>query len=74
MIRNQPEIDQQSLTTVASKNAAGQRNPANGTLCPECKAWTRVLRTTGAMRQRECANGHRFTTTEQPISKDKPEK
>jgi len=69
MNRNQPEIDQKTLRTVASKKSAGARNPANGTLCPHCKAWTRVLRTTGSVRQRECANGHRFTTEEQPIEK-----
>jgi hypothetical protein len=69
MIRNQPEIDQQSLTKVAPKNAAGVRNPQNGTLCPQCAAWTRVLRTTGSVRQRECANGHRFTTEEKPVEK-----
>lgn len=49
------------------KNTTGTRNPANGTLCPQCAAWTRVLRTTGSVRQRECANGHRFTTEEQPV-------
>lgn len=33
--------------------------------CPECKAWTRVLSTRdGISRRRECANGHRFTTSE----------
>lgn len=32
--------------------------------CPTCKAWTKVLRTKGALRRRECANLHRFTTHE----------
>jgi hypothetical protein len=48
---------------------SGTRNPQNGTLCPECKAWTRVVQTTGSTRRRECANGHRFTTEEKPIEK-----
>lgn len=74
MIRNQPEIDQKTLRTAAPKNAAGQRNPANGTLCPQCSAWTRVLQTNGCIRRRECANGHKFWTGEQVIHKDKPAK
>ena len=32
--------------------------------CPTCGAWTRVLRTEGDMRRRECGNLHRFTTCE----------
>lgn len=32
--------------------------------CPKCNAWTRVLRTRGVIRRRECANLHRFTTRE----------
>ena len=49
------------------KNTTGTRNPQNGTLCPQCAAWTRVLQTHGCIRRRECANGHRFTTEEQPV-------
>lgn len=32
--------------------------------CPACHSWSRVLETRGSTRRRECANGHRFTTTE----------
>lgn len=32
--------------------------------CPECDAWTRVIRTYGAWRRRECGNLHRFNTLE----------
>lgn len=35
--------------------------------CPKCEAWTRVLGTRGTVRQRECANGHRFSTVETVI-------
>ena len=32
--------------------------------CPTCGAWTRVLETRGIIRKRECANNHRFYTSE----------
>lgn len=32
--------------------------------CPQCGAWTEVRETRGAVRRRECANLHRFTTEE----------
>lgn len=41
--------------------------------CPHCGAWTRVLSTRqGTERRRECANEHRFTTTEQVVVKHAP--
>lgn len=40
--------------------------------CPTCNAWTRVLRTQGALRRRECANLHRFTTQESVTSLTTP--
>ena len=38
-------------------------------ICPQCKAWTRVLETRNkydneTYRRYECANGHRFSTME----------
>lgn len=33
--------------------------------CPTCQAWTLVKETRGEQRTRECANGHRFGTTEE---------
>jgi transcriptional regulator NrdR family protein len=32
--------------------------------CPQCNAWSQVLRTKNNQRRRECANGHRFSTQE----------
>jgi transcriptional regulator NrdR family protein len=39
--------------------------------CPYCDSWSDVLQTRdsaagGLRRRRRCANGHRFSTTEQP--------
>lgn len=42
--------------------------------CPECNAWALVLQTRQCKtenvttRRYECANGHRFSTIEQPAS------
>lgn len=41
--------------------------------CPECNAWALVLQTRQrktenvTARRYECANGHRFSTVEQPV-------
>lgn len=32
--------------------------------CPTCGTWSSVLSTRGAVRRRECGNGHRFNTVE----------
>ena len=39
--------------------------------CPECKAWASVKdtrqRQAGTYRRYKCANGHKFSTDEQPV-------
>jgi transcriptional regulator NrdR family protein len=45
--------------------------------CPTCKTWTSVLETRekpdGTVRRRyECANLHRFTTTERAVPAKEP--
>ena len=40
--------------------------------CPKCNAWTLVKDTRGTRRRRECANGHRFSTTEVVVKAPAP--
>jgi transcriptional regulator NrdR family protein len=50
-------------------------------ICPHCNVWTRVLTTkqrpdNTTLRRYECANGHRFSTTEKvaEIKRGRPRK
>ena len=41
--------------------------------CPQCEVWTTVIRTVGALRRRECGNGHRFSTREVVVQDEEKE-